>query len=163
MKMLPLCCSLALSFIACDAKPAPDPAPTPATAPASTKASVDPAHQARLDFCRFTYAQSMRCFADEAYWNTIATMFYAFGDTLAVDPGVKDRLIGTMKDDIRNLQHDDPTFTKVCENMLSTMQLPTPEQMRTVEASVPGGCVKYGQALGLMVFRDKVFFVKNAE
>lgn len=109
-----------------------------------------------MNFCVHNLRRTLRCFDDDAYWDTFMTHYYATSGGGQADPEQKQRAIGILKDDILTLQREE-RFVENCENMVSTHKLPTEEQMQRVEASYDKTCAEYASALGLMIFSQRVF------
>jgi hypothetical protein len=128
-----------------------------ADSPAATGGQIAEQQRRRiLGFCVFNLRRTLRCFDDDAYWDTFMTHFYATSGGGQADPEQKQRAIGILKDDILKLQREE-RFVENCENMISTHKLPTEEQMKKVEASYDKSCAEYASALGYMIFHQRVF------
>src|SRR5687768_14362796 len=100
-------------------------------------------------FCVSTLARTAACFRDDAFWDGLATMYFAsLGQP--VDDETKQAFIGNLKDDMVKLQTE-RAFEDNCDRMIEGQKLPTAAQMAAVTATEGGSCTEYAGKLGFLI------------
>jgi hypothetical protein len=128
-------------------------AAAPAEAPPAARAR--PPQSAEKAFCLRTLSRTSMCLGDDAYWNTLATLYFAASGQ-PVDDQTKQGFIGDLKDDMVKLRTD-RAFDQNCDRMIEGLKLPTPAQMEAVNATEGKSCAEYAAKLGYLIFHEGVF------
>lgn len=135
---------------------------SPSTAPATpvpdklTFADGTPEAELRA-FCMANQDKMMTCFADEAFWDVLSTLFFA--QNLSLDDGTAERReawIGMRKDDLASLKRDNK-FKDDCEAAIRNTVWPTTETRAKVDAARKESCPTFANAFGKMVFVERAF------
>ncbi len=123
-------------------------APTPAPGTRGPQSAVKA-------FCLRTLGRTSSCLNDDAYWDTLATMYFSASGQ-PVDDQTKQGFIGNLRDDMVKLRNE-RAFDQNCDRMIEGQKLPTPAQMAAVTATEGKTCAEYAAKLGFLIFHEGVF------
>jgi hypothetical protein len=160
--------ALALAFAACSGRTAPGGDKTPAPAPEKTQAAppADPAaltfaegtRELQLrNFCVANHKKVQSCFNDDAYWDVMATLFFAKNPTMSEgNPGRRQAWIGFVKDDVEALRRQN-RMAADCEASIRHNRWPSAAAIERVNNARSGACPAFANAFGTMVFLEGGF------
>lgn len=136
---------------------APDAAPAAAPAAAALTFAAGTPERALRDFCVANHEQFLACFEDDAFWDVLATMFFARHPTLDDGtPRTRQLWIGMRKDALAALARE-RRLAEDCETALRHSLWPTEKTVARVVEARTAGCLPFANAFGKMVFVDGAF------
>jgi len=134
----------------------PPPAPMSADPNALTFADGTPEKKVQ-DFCIDNYQKIDKCFADEAFWQILATLFFAQNRQMDDGtPHARQMWIGMRKDDFAGLirQH---RVRADCQASIRHQRWPKPETIARVVKARGDTCPAFANAFGSMIFVEGAF------
>jgi len=132
------------------------PAPMSADPNALTFADGSPEKKVQ-DFCVDNYQKLDKCFGDDAFWQILATLFFAQNPQMDDGtPHARQMWIGMRKDDFAGLLRQKRVRAD-CQASIRHQRWPKPETMDHVVKARGDSCPAFANAFGSMIFVEGAF------